>query len=280
MAKNEIEESIFEDVHHDNGLVITSEELIDAPKVIKITSPEWQSFLMSQFWDDELIEINGKQCPTAAALRRVVLSIVGDIVKSGPEKIIHTNTDPPRTVVHYTVEVAPSSQTKFAYGFFDRVDYNSENLIQSDVASVWELNTDDLFLGYPEETAATRAEGRCYRKLLRFNGVTAEELTRHTDVAGRVKQTLKTTAEKPTDGSFNEGEGISENQLGLITRLAKEMQIDLNKFIDHFYKDRKFKFKDDKLIGVNKGDASKLFIQVFNNFKKQQEIPEEILIPF
>ena len=73
-----------------------SEEAIDnifdlgVPSVNKIEvaddspdqlSPEWHDYVMGQFQDYELVEINGEKYPNCYGLRRVVELLIGDIVE-------------------------------------------------------------------------------------------------------------------------------------------------------------------------------------------------------
>jgi hypothetical protein len=153
-----------------------------------------------------------------------------------------------------------------------------------DVASVSAMNTDDLFLGYAEETAATRAEGRCLRKLLMLNCVAAEELTRNKDVAKEVRQVMNTA---PTDGSYDAGGKITDNQLRLLLNKCNQLSIDELKFVntkqEYFSSpnaqpmtlcgSRVFPTVND----VSKKEAIDM-IKLLNNYQNNsQPIPKEIL---
>lgn len=233
-------------------------------------SPEWQDYVMGQFRESELIEINGSKYPNCYGLRRVVRLLIGDIKFSGVKNVYHVNSNPPRTVIEYSVIV-------------DKEEPYTDPVEVGDVASVSQLNTDDLFLGYPEETAATRAEGRCLRKLLMLNCVAAEELTRNKNVASEVRQTIKTA---PTDGSYDAGGKITENQLRLLLNKCREMNIDSLKFVNlkQEYKDNgetltvggSRVFADVK--EVSKKEAITM-IKLINNYQNGvQSIPKEILV--
>jgi hypothetical protein len=102
-------------------------------------SAEWNGYVMSMFFDNELIEGN----PICAGLRRVAELVLGPIIQSGPTQVIAaTDADGPgrATVVFEII---------FASGY-----------TVSEVADVWHGNTDDLFCAHPVATASTRAEGR------------------------------------------------------------------------------------------------------------------------
>jgi len=233
-------------------------------------SPEWQDYVMDLFRESELIEINGSKYPNCYGLRRVVRLLIGDIKSSGVKNVYHVNSNPPRTVIEYSVVVDKGGS------FTDLIEVG-------DVASVSQLNTDDLFLGYPEETAATRAEGRCLRKLLMLNCVAAEELTRNKNVASEVRQVIKST---PTDGSYNSGGKITENQIRLLKNMCRNIGIDPLKFVN-----LKQDYKTDKetvVVGGNPvvetlEDTSKqeaiTLIKLLNNYQNNsQSIPKEILV--
>lgn len=259
------EESVFDQSSVRNVV----EEPYD-PKVPSQLSPEWHNYVMGQFADSELIEINGNKYPNCYGLRRVVKQLIGDIISSGPVSFQYINSSPPRTVVHYKIEVCKHSDGSCTeYG---------------DVASVSSQNTDDTFLGYAEETAATRAEGRCLRKLLMINCVAAEELTRNKDVAKEVRQTIQSS---PTDGNYDSGGKITDNQLSLLLNKCSKLQIDEIKFINtkqEFYSSpnsaplilcggKKYETVNE----VSKRDAIDI-IKLLNNYQNNsQPIPKNIL---
>lgn len=237
------------------------------PDVPDQLSPEWNDYVMAQFRENELIEINGSKYPTCYGLRRVVRTLIGEITFSGVKNVHHVNSNPPRTVVEYAVAVEK--------GYSGVMEF-------SDLASVWQLNTDDLFLGYPDETAATRAEGRCLRKILMLNCVAAEELTRHKNVATEVRQNLQTG---PTDGSYDSSGKITEPQLKLLTNKCSQMKIDPLKFVNT---KQEFKEGDNTstICGsrtfASVGEVSKKeamnMIKLLNNYQNNsQVIPKEVM---
>lgn len=181
--------------------------------------PEWHDYVVSQFQDYELVEINGEKYPNCYGLRRVVELLIGDIVESKPTNLIispdSTGNNPGRVTCIYEVTIR---------------DHNTGALKKyGDVAEVFSLNCDDLFLAYPAATAVTRAEGRCLRKLLKVRCVAAEELTRNKDVGKAVREVIKSA---PTDGEYQEQDPISGAQIKLLTNKCREMNIDVLKFIN------------------------------------------------
>jgi hypothetical protein len=222
-------------------------------------SPEWHDYVMSQFLDSELIEINGERYPNCYGLRRVVEVLIGQIVESKPVNLIvspdSTGANPGRVTCVYEVTVR---------------DYDSGQLKKyGDVAEVFSLNCDDLFLAYPAATAVTRAEGRCLRKLLKVRCVAAEELTRNKNVGEAVKAVIKSS---PTDGAYQEEDPISGAQIKLLTNKCKEMSIDVMKFINMGEKDY------SRLEDVRKKTAINM-IKLLNDYQNNSKpIPANILL--
>lgn len=243
----------------DSDSVFDKRSLVDIvegvtdPETPDPLSPEWHDFVMSKFADNELIEINDKKYPNCYGLRRVARLLMGEIIVSRPVEVINVQSPTPRTVVRYEVTIETDSGQLVTIG---------------DMAGVSALNTDDLFLGYPDETAATRAEGRCLRKLLMLNCVAAEELTRNRDVAKAVREVMKTS---PTDGSYREEDPISDAQIRLLTNKCRELNIDVLKYINIGEKNY------DKLESVSKKTAINM-IKLLNDYQNNSKsIPVEIL---
>jgi len=249
MVDEKIMDSIF-----DLGSGAVSRDIIeaatDAPDT---TSPEWHDYVMSKFADSELIEINDKKYPNCYGLRRVTRLLMGEIIASRPIEVANVQNPTPRTVVRYEVTVETT---------------NGQLVTIGDVAGVSAVNTDDLFLGYPDETAATRAEGRCLRKLLMLNCVAAEELTRNKDVAKAVQQVTKSA---PTDGTYKGEDPISDAQTKLLNNKCREMNIDVLKFINLGEK------QYSRLDEVSKKTAINM-IKLLNDYQNNSKpIPHEIL---
>lgn len=258
------EENIFAFTPLTTNVIETPEE--DHPPQ---SDPAWPDYVMSKFLPAELIEINGSKYPNCYGLRRVTTLVLGEILFSGVKQAHYTNTNPPRTVITYSVIISQHS------GGIKEV---------CDIAGVSSLNTDDFFLGYPDETAATRAEGRCLRKLLMLNCVAAEELTRNKDVANAVRGV---EASKPTDGSYNSSGKMSENQFRLLSNKCNELGIDPLKFVR-----TKQEYNDPKegllIIGgsadykevteVSKKETINLIKLLGNYQNNSQSIPKEVLV--
>jgi hypothetical protein len=227
----------------------------DAPHQL---DPEWHNYVMSKFTENELVEINGEKYPNCYGLRRVVELLIGDIVESKPTNLIMSpdsnGTTPGRVTCIYEVTVR---------------DHDTGALKKyGDVAEVFSLNCDDLFLAYPAATAVTRAEGRCLRKLLKVRCVAAEELTRNKNVGEAVRAVINSA---PTDGTYQEEDPISGAQIKAMISRCDLLSIDLMKFINAGEKTYA------KLEDVRKKVAIKM-IGLLNDYQNNSKpIPANIL---
>lgn len=251
-SERAMEESLF-DFQPDVRVQNVIEPESDAPNQL---SPEWSDYVMSQFADNELVEIKGDKYPSCYGLRRVTEELIGEIVESKPVNLIispdSTSNNPGRVTCHYEVTV--------------RCYHNDKYKTIGDVAEVFALNCDDIFLAYPAATAVTRAEGRCLRKLLKLRCVAAEEITRNKDVAKAVQQAITVSA--PTDGSFNGESTASESQISFINAKCEQLGVDVLKFINAGEK------KYSNIQEVTKKTAS-IMIQTLSDYQKnKKKIPE------
>lgn len=224
--------------------------------------PEWHDYVMSKFQDYELVEINGDKYPNCYGLRRVVELLIGDIIESRPTSLIvsadSTSNNPGRVTCIYEVTVR---------------DHDTGALKKyGDVAEVFALNCDDLFLAYPAATAVTRAEGRCLRKLLKVRCVAAEELTRNKNVGDAVRAVIKSA---PTDGSYQNSseDPITGAQIRAIQSRCNTLKINVSKFINSMKSGKTYA----KIEDINKSDASDM-IKLLNVYQNNSEpIPINIL---
>ena len=247
------EDSVFNFSPDDIGVRDVIEPESDAPSML---SPEWSDYVMSKFSPDELVEIKGERYPTCYGLRRVTEELVGEIVESKPINLIvspdSTFNNPGRVTCHYEVIVR-----SYATG---------RHKVVGDVAEVFALNCDDMFLAYPAATAVTRAEGRCLRKILKLKCVAAEEITRNKDVAKAVQNAI--TVSPATDGEYDAEGKITDKQIGFIESKCDQLGIDVMKFINSGEN------KYSNIQEVTKKIASKMItlMQDYQNGKKK--IPE------
>lgn len=227
-------------------------------KEVEMTMPaygsqEWNDYVMDKFDRKDLIDGN----PTCAGLRRVAEDVLGDIVSSRPSQVFpSTDVDGPgRATVVFEVVINWMN--------------SGELRTFADVADVWHGNTDDLFCAHPVATASTRAEGRALRKALKIRCLAAEELTRKKDVESIVRESV--SAGKPTDGEWDEEDGISAAQIRFMDTKCKQLNIDVVKFIN--MGSESYKSVED----VKKKTASKM-LSILNEYQtKNKETPEDIM---
>jgi len=210
-------------------------------------SPEWHEYVMSLFDESELIGGN----PLVAGLRRVSEMVLGPIIFSGPTQVfpVRESDHHGRATVVFTVE------------FESGIRY-------SEVADVWEGNTDDTFCAYAVATASTRAEGRALRKALKIKGVAAEEITRK-NTAEIVRTASQTASNASTDGDFNESARMSDAQYNFIDVKCRQLNISGKDFFKQI-------FQADANRKVSKKVASDIIDQLNEYQRDKTSIPESI----
>lgn len=210
-------------------------------------SVEWSDYVMSLFDSSELVSINDNdKAPNVAGLRRLTKLLLGTIVSSKPTQVwpVVDSSDIRATVV-YEVQILKKKDTKDV-----SVNYLTT---YADVADVCSSNTDNFFLSYAIATASTRAEARALRKALGLRCVAAEEVCKK-DAAKEVQSENK----------------ISPEQISLIDRKCKALDIDVVKFINAG--DTKYRSVYD----VTKEVASKMIKVLTQDFVKKENIPADI----
>ena len=215
-------------------------------------SKEWNDYIMEKFEEHELFDGN----PTCAGLRRVAEDVLGSIVSSRPSQV-WPSTDvngPGRATVIFEVVI----------NWMD----SGELRTFAEVADVWHGNTDDLFCAHPVATASTRAEGRALRKALKVKCLAAEELAKK-DIVSIVRQTV--SADKGTDGGWNEEDSISLPQTNFIDAKCKQLDINVMNFVnagsEHY----------SSIAEVSKQTAGKMLSTLNEYQTKNKSIPERLL---
>jgi hypothetical protein len=168
-----------------------------------VTSPEWNDYVMGLFEKNELIE--GR--PLSAGLRRVAELLLGRIVSSGPVQVFPpaNGNEIGRATVVWEVQFADGSRF-------------------SDVADCWEGNTDDTFCVYAVATAATRAEGRSFRKALRLRTVAAEEVTSKNTAS--ITRSISQTKTVETTGEYEDSDRMTDAQANFVDAKCRQLNID------------------------------------------------------
>ena len=208
-----------------------------------VGSAEWDSYVMSQFQNNELIDGN----PICAGLRRVTELVLGDIVSSGPVQVFPANDEngPGRATVVFKVVIECFDGKMREY---------------SEVADVWHGNTDDLFCAHPVATASTRAEGRALRKALKLRVLAAEELARK-DIVEIVKQSVK---------SANRIDGITNQQIQFMDNFCSRFDINVLNFINMG------KETYPSIYEINKDKAAQMIKHLNQYQKPDNEVPDSI----
>jgi len=183
-------------------------ESIDNNVVPHINSPNWQEYILRQFHDEELKDGN----PTCDGCRRVVEEFLGPILSSGVSEYTPANINNKGTAtVVYNVSVLISNESHPLYD-------NTITIVE--IADAGQHNTVAPYCNHAAATAATRAEGRCYRKLLRLrNTITAEEYSERAD---QLAEGEAWTIDDPID----------DNQISIIDLMCKRLDIDIMSFMN------------------------------------------------
>ena len=211
------------------------------------TDPKWDAYVMSFFQDNE--KIDGR--PLVAGLRRVAELLIGRIVFSGPTKVFPPQDDRSiRSTVVWTTTFEDSSTF-------------------SDVADVWEGNTDDTYCAFSTATAATRAEARSLRKALRIRSVAAEETTKK-DTASIIKSISQTKGMDNTQGEYEDQSRMTDAQSNFIDVKCKQLNVDGEKLFKHVF-DVSVKRK------VTKSQASNAIKKLNEYQQKSGTVPDQIL---
>lgn len=226
--------------------IAQSEDVVDS---IDYNSPKWHDYVMSQFAEDEVDKNNGY--PNIYGLRRVAELLLGPIIQSGPTNIAppQDNNGPGRATCVYTVV--------FNWG------HVGEERAFSAVGGAYPGNTDDMYCIYPEAIAEVRAEARALRKALKLKVAASEEISS----APKTQPTISTT------GEWKETDSISPTQIVFIKQKCKELNIDLDKFLNHN------NFSYEKIEDVTRGVALEM-LALLNKYqtsaKDSIKVPEEI----
>lgn len=202
------EEALLDQVDLDSTIE-TMESLADSfaapPEPTELipayTDPQWADWVMSQFRDDEM-DPSGR--PLVYGLRRLTQLLLGPVVLSLTDLL-----ESPRLEGGIMSPAVARCHIKVLFCRDTATPYEVEC---SDVADCFAGNTDPAFARFPSAMAATRAEARCLRKLLRLRGAAAEEM-----------------ASVPLESTAG---CISKDQLNFINVLCRRCNIDAMKFIN------------------------------------------------
>lgn len=131
-----------------------------------MTSPEWSDYVLGQFASHELVD----GAPNVAGLRRVTRKLLGPIVCSrgfvSQAPVVDGDRMTHPATAEYEVTVL----------WMRPDELQGREVVYRDCAETWPENCQHATaVKFPIETATTRAEARCLRKLLGLQAIAAEE---------------------------------------------------------------------------------------------------------
>lgn len=246
---------------------VPENEIQSTPKVVMDQGhPEWTQYVLEQFAEDELFEVNGTKYPSVAGLRRVAEILLGDITFSGAVdvKTTHPTEFSPLGCCSVLYEI----RFLWKLGMPDYIDLTDSLVTKTfrGLAGASQTNTDNEYAIYPEAIAEVRAEGRALRKALGLKNVVArEEIT--------TKKIEDIIPSKTSD--WNPEEPIGNNQKATILAKCGQHGIDVMKFINSGTK------QYDSIDSVSKETAAKMIKELTNysiTTEHSKEIPESVKV--
>ncbi len=207
-------------------------------------SEGWSDYVMLQFRNDEL----DGDAPKCDGCRRVVEEMIGPIISTTLPV-----TYPPTTSNNGTATVSVSIQIQVTNELHP---LKGHVISCEDIADVNKDNCDPPYYKHASATAATRAEGRALRKILRLrNVITAEEASERAETTDN-------------DCDWQVDEPISGSQVSAITVMCKRLDIGVHEFINSG------KNSYDDIHSINKSTGQRM-IRELNKFqRKTKELPD------
>lgn len=234
-------------------------------KKMEIGSKEWEDYVFSSLYPNEIEEKDGVKYPKASGLRRLTQKLLGPIIKSGPVSV--TQIDNESATVVYELHVLYNNVNITNANRYIPEDelLSAQVRIYSAAANVYRGNTPDVFAVHSVATAETRAEGRALKRALCLSTYTAEEMNNDKDVQAIFENKVKATESK-----------IKTTQITAITTLCGRLGIDVHKFTASQFPEH-LTFDDT----LSYERATKLMVLLNKYQTKDSEslqIPEEIKI--
>lgn len=197
----------------------------ETPVIPSKGSPEWNDYVLSQFTEDEYVEvtvdndkkIKGLKCD---GLRRVAQKVLGPIISSGANNV---HVQYPDYQIngkeqYAKMQIVPCAWVSYSIIFSTPFG----NVTWGGTADVNYLNTDPKFIPFALATAETRAEARALRKALGIKVLAAEELT---------SQDNQSKMEVITNADWLPGQ-ITDSQKAVINRMCQKLNISVYKLIN------------------------------------------------
>lgn len=238
-----------EDSSDDAMQPYTEEEATEAMPAY--SSESWHDYVMLQFRDDELVD----NAPTCDGCRRVVEQVLGIIASSTLPYISPPNTGNNGTsTISVRVELLVTNDTHPLVG---------RTMVCEEIADVNKDNCDHPYHKYPSATAASRAEGRALRKLLRLRNVTTAE---------EISEKAETT---DSDCEWQVDEPITDSQINVLDMLCKTDRLDID-VMDFINSGRR---SYAEITMVTKSTAQRM-IQELNKIQRSAKPKPETVKPY
>ncbi len=251
-----------EAVYDDNKEEEVYEQSGEEVKVPKMGSPGWQEYVLDHLTPDEWSEKNGKKFPRAAGLRRITSIICGPIVSSGPIQAWPPVGNFKCATILYGVSIQWTLGMKVPEWLSEQ-DINNMSIpvrTFSEIADCTLENTPAPYNLHLSATAASKAEGRVFKKILQLNIATAEEMS---ELAEPEKFTITTV-----DTATFDTDMISPNQMSMISTLATRLELDVEKAL----KENGF---PSTLQSLTRGQAAQMMI-VLNRYQTNTQVSLDI----
>lgn len=215
-------------------------------KIPAWNSPEWSDYVLSQFTDNEIE--NG--APKCDGLRRVAELLIGPILNT---KIV-TNmfsrqpSDIATVVVGVEILVTEPHHPLSS-------EINGNNVVYAeDIADCGPHNTETKYAAHASATAATRAEARALRKLLRIRGIIAAE------ESGEINPEY-------VSGGWQPDDPIDDTQIGVIELQCKRQNVNVLNLVNSG------KSKVNKIEELSKSTASQIIQYLSDLQRGQKQLP-------
>lgn len=216
-----------------------------------VGSEEWTLYWTDQLFPHEMID----NFPSTDGLRRLFRTYFGTVSNTDMQVIQAPTQDQPRATVKCVIH-------------FKSKRTGLEEII-SDVADCFWGNTKRPFCDHATATAATIAEGRCYRKAMFLRTITQEESLNPTD------SEFRKMSEEHDDNM-----PATDNQKNAILRITNRIGIDIEKMMRYMNEDNRGLNTDN--INTLSSREAKILLNQVNKWQREanqggEVIPEVIL---
>lgn len=215
----------FGNVTYDEEVTVEKNETkVNVPKM---GSPGWQDYVLQHLTQDEYSEKDGRKFPRACGLRRVTQLICGPIISSGPQQVWPPSGSNHNATVVYHASILWTQGMNIPEWMSesDIADFKLQTRTFTEVADCSLDNTPAPYNLHPCATAASKAEGRVFKKVLQLSVTTAEEMSS----VGEVREDKEEKVAPSLDSTNFDNESASTNQVTMIGHLCSRLGIDVDK---------------------------------------------------